>query len=665
VNVRVPGDKSITQRALILAALADGQSRLRRLLPSEDPRSTAAVLRRLGADVPPPPDDGSEIRVHGCGLRGLEAPAGELDFRNSGTGARLMLGVLAGQELEAVVTGDASLRGRPMRRVTDPLTEMGATFEELGEADRLPIRVRGGTLHAVEHVSPVASAQVKSAVLLAGLTGGCGAAVVEPARSRDHTERMLGIVGAGVESGAQDGRWSVVLASPPERIDPLDYQVPGDPSSAAFLVASHALGVSVRELRIQDVLLNPTRTGFFDVVRRMGVHLVSAARTDVPWEPVGHLELGGRTSLRATEIAGSEVPALVDEIPVLAVLAARAEGTTKIRGAGELRLKESDRIRALAENLRSIGIDVDEMEDGLEIQGTDRPLTGSVRAFGDHRIAMAFGVLGAQPGNEIEIDDRDVAAVSFPGFWELLREVTSAGGSAHHGGGARSSAVGPVITVDGPAGSGKSTTAKEVAERLGFRHLDSGALYRALTYALLEAGIAEEAWSRMSATDFSDLGVRAHPGEGTVDLVLGGRRLGGELRSARVTAAVSTVARLPGVREWLLTVQRRIAEHGNLVADGRDMGTVVFPDADLKVFLVADLEERARRRLIQDGDRHPSPESVAAEARRIDERDRLDSERKASPLRRPEGAVELDTTHLDFEEQVEAILQHVNNLTPS
>jgi 3-phosphoshikimate 1-carboxyvinyltransferase len=665
VKIRVPGDKSITQRALILATLSEGESRLSGLLTGDDPRSTAAALRALGADVPPPPPDGSEISVHGRGLRGLVASDRELDFGNSGTGARLMLGVLAGQPFDTVVTGDPSLRGRPMRRVTDPLSEMGAAFEELSEANRLPIRVRGGSLHSIDYVSPVASAQVKSAVLFAGLVGGCPVSVLEPGRSRDHTERMLRGVGALVTGAPEGGGWQVRLDTPPARIDPLDYRVPGDPSSAAFLLALAALGGVDGPLRIEDVALNPTRTGFLAALRRMGITVDASVRRDVPWEPVGDLEIGSTETLRATEIAGEEVPALIDEIPVLAVLAARAEGATRITGAGELRIKETNRITALVENLRAVGVQAEELEDGLEIEGTDRPLAGRVRASHDHRIAMAFGVLGAVPGNEIEIDQPGIAGVSFPGFWKLIEELTSKASEATSAAVGGPRVVGPVVTIDGPAGSGKSTTAKEVARRLGFRHLDSGALYRALTFALIEAGVPEDRWSEMAPADFSALGVQARPGGEVVDIFLGGKRLSSQLRSPEVTAAVSNVARLPAVREWLLGVQRSAAEHGNLVADGRDMGTVVFPEADLKVFLVADLEERARRRLIQDGGVDPSARSVSAEAARIRERDRVDSDREHSPLSRPEGAMEVDTTHLDFEEQVDAILRRVEDLTPS
>jgi 3-phosphoshikimate 1-carboxyvinyltransferase len=665
VKFRVPGDKSLTQRALILAALAEGESRLTGLLAGEDPLSTAACLRALGADLPEFSSGGQVVRIRGRGLRGLRSTAATpLDFGNSGTGARLMMGVLAGLPLEAVVSGDSSLRARPMRRVSDPLGEMGARFEWLGEEGRLPVRVQGGSLRGLHYESPVASAQVKSAILLAALVSGTSVQVSEPQRSRDHTERMFSMMGALVASREHLGRWVVELSDPPERLLPLDMEIPGDPSSAAFVLALGALGIPAAgpgDFGVEGVGLNPNRVGFLDVFRRMGVALtVPPVDGSLPWEPVGDLVLGAVDSLRAVEITADEIPSLIDEIPVIAALAARAEGVTRITGAAELRVKETDRIAALVQNLRAVGVRVEEMDDGLEVEGTDRPLTGRIDALGDHRIAMAFGVLGAVPGNNIEIEGREVVEVSFPGFWKLLEGITSRG--PRGAGAAPRRKMGPVVTLDGPAGSGKSSTAREVALRLGFRHLDSGALYRSLSYGLLEAGVARETWKELRADELDRLGIRVRPMGREVEIYLGARRLTWELRTPEVTAVVSAVAKLPAVRTWLLGVQRAIGRHGDLIADGRDMGSVVFHDADLKVFLVADLKERARRRLLQDGIAEPSPGEIVAEADRIEARDREDSEREHSPLVRPEGAIDMDTTGLDFAAQVAAVVAQVEKL---
>ena len=418
-RIRVPGDKSVTQRALIFASLSTGESRLRGLLLGEDPQATARALRTLGVDIPPLVRDGAEVRIQGVGLRGLREPKDVLDFENSGTGARLMLGVLAGQPMMVTVTGDASLRSRPMRRVTTPLSKMGAVFREIDEPDRLPLEVTGGTLNAIDYDSPVASAQVKSAVLMAGLVSGAFVFVSEPDRSRDHTERMLATCGVPVISHEVDGVWRVESRDPPERIAPLDLDVPGDFSSSAFFLALAILGGVEGGLEIEHVGMNPTRRGLLNVLDGMGARVGADPFDEDGGEPVSSLRaLPSR--LVCASVGRDEVPGMIDEFPVLAILAARAEGVTRITGAAELRLKESDRIRVLAENLRAVGVQAEELSDGLEIEGGDHPLAGRVSSHHDHRIAMAFGVLGALAGNQIEIDGADVADVSFPNFWGLL-----------------------------------------------------------------------------------------------------------------------------------------------------------------------------------------------------------------------------------------------------
>lgn len=428
MKLTVPGDKSLTQRALILSALATGESRLRGLLYGGDAASTRGALVRLGVGIPEIPAGGGEIVVEGVGLRGLRTPDGVLDLGNSGTGTRLLMGVLAGSGVRATLTGDGSLRSRPMRRVTDPLRAMGAGFEYLEEDGRLPLVVEGlHPLRPLDWSSPVASAQVKSAILLAGLTGGAFALVTEPRMSRDHTERLLNGVGVSVVSHAVAGGWRVELRDPPETIRGLDFDVPGDFSSAAFLLALTALGGvgGAGELTVDRVGLNPTRTAFLDVLVRMGVDVAVDVTSDPDAsEPVGSVT-AARTDLRATTVEGEEIPRLIDELPLIAALGARAAGTTRIRDAEELRTKESDRITAMVSNLNAVGVQAAETEDGLEVEGTDRPLKGRVRTEGDHRIAMAFGVLGSLPGNDIEIDDPAAADVSFPGFWGTLRAVSS------------------------------------------------------------------------------------------------------------------------------------------------------------------------------------------------------------------------------------------------
>jgi 3-phosphoshikimate 1-carboxyvinyltransferase len=663
MRVRVPGDKSISQRALFLSSLARGESRVRGLVPGGDPASTAKALRGLGVAIPHHAGWEGEVRIRGLGLRGLHPPSAALDLENSGTGARLLLGVLAGQLMQAVVTGDESLRRRPMARVTDPLSAMGAWFQALETPGRLPIRVHGGQLRPLEYRLPMASAQVKSAILLAGLVGGVEVTLWEPGHSRDHTERMLRASGARVHSRPVGEGWSVELLEPPEHITPVDIDVPGDFSSAAFLIVLGLLGGARSPLELEGVGLNESRTGLLPVLLRMGGRVaVEGLRGEAQGEVLGDLVVEP-SELVGTEVDGEEIPSLIDEVPILAVGASRARGVTRITGARELRVKETDRIRALVENLLALGVEVEEMDDGLAIQGTDRPLAGRVRSFGDHRIAMAFGILGSLPGNDIQIEGTHFTEVSFPGFWELLDEVrmkdTRAPGSHRRGGGR----FPPVITLDGPAGSGKSTTAREVARRLGYRHLDSGALYRALTFALLSSGIPEERWPELSAGDLDRFPIHLKASGGRLLVMLGDRVLEKELRTPDVTSRVSPLSALPAVRVWLLDAQRRAGSEGGLVADGRDMGTVVFPDAEVKIFLTAELRERARRRFLEREGREPSGEELAAESVKIQERDARDSARALAPLKKAEGALEVDTSDLTFEAQVQTIIDHAKALT--
>jgi 3-phosphoshikimate 1-carboxyvinyltransferase len=415
--VRVPGDKSISHRALICAALASGRSRIRHILPSADIHSTAGVLRALGAAVPPLADD---IRVDGRGLGGLKASTDSLDCGNSGTTARLMAGVLSAHPFASRLVGDASLSRRPMGRVARPLGEMGARFT-FEHGDHLPMVITGGPLRSIAFSSPTASAQVKSAILFAGLVARIPVSVIEPVRSRDHTERMLGALGVDVRSlGAE------ASLQPAAELAPFQLDVPADPSSAAFLAGLAAAGgvADGASLDLTDVALNPTRLGFFRVLRDMGADVSWEIEREECGEPVGTITVapGG---LKAVHVHEAQVPAMIDELPLLACLATVADGVTEIRGASELRVKESDRIAAVVQNLRAVGADADELPDGLRVRGSAKSLGGNARAHGDHRLAMAFGVLGALSGNAITVDDRECVSVSYPGFWSDLARVTA------------------------------------------------------------------------------------------------------------------------------------------------------------------------------------------------------------------------------------------------
>jgi len=349
-------------------------------------------------------------------------PASRLNCGNSGTTARLMLGILAGQRFAATLTGDASLRRRPMRRVTEPLRAMGAEITER-RGDSLPLTIRGGRLHALTYTTPVASAQIKSALLLAGLTGNVGVAIREPYRSRDHTERLF--VHLGLSLHERDG---AITYDPPERraiVPSFRLSVPGDASSAAFLVGAAALAQD-GELVIENVGVNPTRTGFLVVLARMGARVERVNLRDAGGEAVADL-VARPAALRGTEVAAAEVPTLVDEVPILAVLASRAEGETVFREVGELRVKESNRLELIAANLRALGVEAEARGNDLYVCGTARPPRGRVDTARDHRLAMAFAVLGTVPGAGVRLSERASVAISYPRFFDDLRSIRETG----------------------------------------------------------------------------------------------------------------------------------------------------------------------------------------------------------------------------------------------
>jgi 3-phosphoshikimate 1-carboxyvinyltransferase len=411
-TVRVPGDKSISHRALIMSALANGESRVTHILQSADVKSTASVLRALGVPIP---ELSHDMRMRGVGRGNLRSPSGVLDCGNSGTTTRLMAGVVAASPIEATFTGDASLSRRPMRRIARPLEAMGARVD-LPQHGGLPMMIHGGQLHGVEWVSEAASAQIKSAVLLAAVVSGVEATVIEPARSRDHTERML--AARGVEVARNGTRVSIRGTD----VAPLDVDVPSDPSSAAFFAA---LATLAREgqTTLEHVCVNETRTGFLRQVERMGGRLEMLNRRDEGGELVADITVWP-SNLRGVHVDEPDIPSMIDELPLLACVATQAEGETVITGASELRIKESDRISAVVSNLRAIGASAEEMSDGMRIVGPTPRLAGRVVTHGDHRLAMAFGILSALPTCDIAIDDPDCVAVSYPDFWADLARVT-------------------------------------------------------------------------------------------------------------------------------------------------------------------------------------------------------------------------------------------------
>ena len=412
--VRVPGDKSISHRSLILASLAEGESRVAGILDSEDVRSTAGVLRSLGVNIP---ELSGEMRILGMGLRGLRPPKHALDCGNSGTTTRLLAGVVAAHPFPARFEGDASLSRRPMKRIAEPLTYMGAQFD-FEHGDGLPMTVRGVDLRSIDWDTKSASAQVKSAILLAGLVSQVEVRVTESSRSRDHTERMLRSMGVDIENDRHQ-----VCLRPALRLTPLDLAVPADPSSAAFFVALATLAAA-GELQLDDVCLNPTRIGFISAIKRMGGDIRVTARATEGGEETGTLSVHP-AALSDLRITAADVPSLIDELPLLACVAAAAGVELEITGASELRVKESDRISVVVRNLLAVGAKAEELPDGLRVLPGSREFAGTVDPQGDHRIAMAFGVLSAVSGNGIEIRNPEVVAVSYPRFWEDLKRVVA------------------------------------------------------------------------------------------------------------------------------------------------------------------------------------------------------------------------------------------------
>ncbi len=413
-SIRVPGDKSLSHRALLFASLAKGTSHIGGMLTSLDARSSARVLRQLGAGITPL-SEGRMVTVTGRGK--LRRSSEVLDCGNSGTTTRLLLGMLASHSFPSTLTGDGSLRKRPMRRVTLPLRQMGARVEETNEAGTLPLTIRGGKLTALRYEMPVSSAQIKGSLLLAGVTGAVPVSVREPhGRSRDHSERMLRSFGYQVDE--KDG-W--VHFEPTGHITPFDMQIPGDPSSSAFPVGAAVLA-EAGELRITGVCVNPTRIGFLKVLQRMGAPVEIDGVVLQFDEPVGDLVVRPAV-LQATEVAPEEIPGLIDEIPMLAAIATRAKGTTIFREVGELRVKESDRLGLIAANIRAVGGQADVVGDDLHVTGNDLVPRGKVVTQADHRIAMAFAVLGTVPGGKVKVDNMACAAVSFPGFPAMLKSI--------------------------------------------------------------------------------------------------------------------------------------------------------------------------------------------------------------------------------------------------
>ncbi len=617
-TLRPPGDKSISHRGLLLAALAEGTSVLRGLADGDDVVRTAAAIEALGATVEAGP---GELVVHG-GRSRLREPTRVLDCGNSGTTMRLLAGLLATTPWRNVLVGDASLSSRPMDRIAEPLRAMGASVEGHGPRCEPPLTVKGGALRGITWAPPVASAQVKSAVLLAGL-GAEGPTVVEEAvTTRTHTEELLTLAGAPIKLEEQAGGGRRVTVRPAD-LHPFELDVAADPSQAAFWVVAGSL-VRGSTVTLHGLYRGPARLGFLHVLSRMG------ARLEMNHTGATITVTARTAELTGTDVEAAEVPSL-DEVPALAVAAAAASGTTTFRSMAELRVKESDRLQAVALLVQTFGARAEIRGDDLVVTGVGpgRPLrAGHHETGGDHRIAMAAAVGALAAEGRSTVDGFDAVATSYPGFLVDLGRL----------GGAAGPAATPLVAIDGPGGAGKSTVARRVAEALGIARLDTGAMYRAVTWAALRQGVAlhdGEALAELTRRLELDVGER---------VVVAGVDVTEAIRTEDVSRAVSEVAAHREVRRILVERQRTwVADHGAAVVEGRDIATVVLPHADLKVFLTASEEERGRRRA----------DEPQAELRR---RDHLDSSRATSPLRPADDARVLDTTGRGVDEVVAEIL---------
>ncbi len=416
-EICVPGDKSISHRSIMFGSLADGITRVSGFLQGEDNYSTFKAFQSMGVEIS---DLGNgNLEISGVGLHGLQEPGDVIDCGNSGTTMRLMTGLLSGQDFFSVLSGDQYLRKRPMRRVVTPLNTMGARIAGRNNGELAPLAIQGGGLKGITYTSPVASAQVKSALILAGLYAAGETTIREPHLSRDHSERMLRCFGADLKSF--DGG---VTITPGNNLEAREIEVPGDISSAAFFLVA-GLIVPNSELLVRNVGINPTRSGIIDILLEMGGHLELLNQRDASGEPVADI-LVKSSRLKGVEIGGAVVPRAIDEFPVISVAAACAEGTTVIRDAEELRVKETDRIAAMVEELSVLGAEIEPTEDGMVVEGVERFTGGSVKSHGDHRIAMSAAIAALGADGEVTIADTDCTETSFPGFWGLLQSAEGA-----------------------------------------------------------------------------------------------------------------------------------------------------------------------------------------------------------------------------------------------
>ena len=643
---RVPGDKSISHRSIMMGAIANGVTEVSGFLEGEDAISTMNAFRALGVTIEGPTQ--GRVTIHGVGLQGLKKPSAPLDCGNSGTSMRLIAGLLAGQQFDCELIGDASLSKRPMKRVIDPLTLMGATIQA-SQGGRPPLTVQGNPrLKAISYTLPMASAQVKSSVLLAGLYANGTTETTEPAVTRDHTERMLRGFGVQVETQGATVRLQGGQALTGTRID-----VPSDISSAAFFMVAASI-CEQADITLKHVGMNPTRTGVLDILRMMGANIELSNHAEVGGEPVADVRVRS-AQLKGIEIPEHLVPLAIDEFPVIFVAAANAIGTTVLTGAQELRVKESDRIAVMAQGLQACGIQATPTDDGMIIHGLGhtqglRYNATRIESQGDHRIAMSFAVAAIRAQGTMRIQGAQTVDTSFPGFVALCNALGMHVEAVQHG--EHAALLPPVVAIDGPTASGKGTVASLVAERLGFAYLDSGAIYRVLALAVAQQGLDPDQPSMLP--QLIDLAWNLPLTFQNKRVLLNANDVSLAIRTEQVGVMASKLAAIPQVREGLLQRQRDFRAAPGLVGDGRDMGSVVFPDATLKVFLTASAQVRAQRRVkqLEVLGQHADYDVILQD---LIARDARDTQRAAAPLKPCNDSFVLDCSSLGIDEVVDTI----------
>ncbi len=630
----VPGDKSISHRSIILGSIADGVTKIKGFLRSEDCLATLKVMQSLGVEIS---DVDNEITVNGVGLHGLQPSTHALDCGNAGTAMRLLSGLLAAQKFNSTLIGDESLSSRPMGRVIKPLTQMGASIESNDLKAPLSF-VSNESMRNIDYSSPIASAQVKSAVLIAGLYAHGITTVTEPNKSRDHTETMLKGFGCDV---LVDGLTVSVKGQP--SLVGQNIEVPADISSAAFFMV---LGLCHHnaDFVIENVSINTTRDGVIKILQAMGGKLTLSNVKDQAGEQVADIRVQS-SSLTGISIPHELIPSAIDEFPVLFIAASLAKGTTRLTNAEELRHKESDRITVMLDGLKLLGIDCKELPDGAIIHGGQLQ-SGMVDGHGDHRCAMSFLLAGTlSQGEDITVRGCHNIGTSFPEFFDLVQSL-----------GIQLIQPVPVITVDGPSGVGKGTTSALVAEQLNWHLLDSGSIYRALALKVMQSSIDINNEALLVETAKSlNLKFLIQEQQNT-QILLDDQVVNDLLRSEACGEMASKIAPIPAVRQALFERQKAFQKSPGLVADGRDMGTVVFKSAPLKVFLTAKAEERAKRRhkqLKQQG----VDVKIRALLDDIEARDLRDSTRKVAPLVPAADAYVIDTSDLSIQQVLAQIMK--------